>query len=231
MSLQTCKKFVKTRMPRVYSFYLVAWDSFHSRVFTNIYRNKVWRSISGAGSTLAETENIRRDIAALIMDRLPKSILDIPCGNHLWMNDVDMKECRYIGADIVKDLVSRNRAQYPAANKEFVVLDITSSPLPTVDLIICRDCLVHLSERLIAKALHNIKTSRSTYLLTTTFPDRNLNEDIKTGDWRTLNLQAYPFNFPQPILLMREGCGEAAGMYKDKSLGLWRVDDIPDPSW
>jgi hypothetical protein len=231
MSFQTCKTFVKTRMPSVYSSYLAIWDAFHSRVFTNIYRDKVWRSTSGAGSTLAETENIRRDIAVLITERRPKSILDIPCGNHLWMNDVDMKECRYIGADIVKDLVLHDRRQYAGPNKEFVVLDITSSPLPPVDLIICRDCLVHLSEGLIAKAVHNIKTSRSTYLLTTTFPDRNLNEDIKTGEWRPLNLQASPFNFPEPILLMLEGCREAAGAYKDKSLGLWRVDDIPEPTW
>jgi len=218
---------VKTRIPFVHSFYLETLDVFHSRVFTNIYRNNGWRYTSGAGSSLAETENVRRDIAALIAELRPRSILDIPCGNHLWMSHVDMKECRYIGADIVRDLVLRDRSQYTEPNKEFVILDITRSPLPAVDLIICRDCLVHLSERLIRKALNNVKKSRSTYLLTTTFQEREMNEDIKTGGWRPLNLQISPFNFPEPILLTREGCTEAAGAYKDKSLGLWRVDDIP----
>jgi SAM-dependent methyltransferase len=221
---------VRTRTPFVYSSYFAIRDAFHSRVFTSIYRNDGWRSTSGAGSTLAETENVRQDIATLITERRPKSILDVPCGNHLWMNRIDLKGCRYIGADIVKDLVLSNCRQYSDTNKEFIVLDITRSPLPTVDLIICRDCLVHLSERLIAKALTNIKASQSTYLLTTTFSDRKGNEDIKTGGWRPLNFQAPPFNFPAPILLMREGCSEAGGAYKDKSLGLWRVDDIPEPS-
>jgi SAM-dependent methyltransferase len=231
MSLQRYKSFVKSRVPFAYRSYLWIRDVFPSRVFDNIYHNNGWTSVSGRGSTLDETENIRRDVPTLIANFEIKTILDIPCGNHAWMSRVNLGGCKYLGADIVRDLISQNRRQYAGGRQEFVVLDLTNDHLTTVELIICRDCLVHLSFRLIAKALRNIKLSGSKYLLTTTFPSRDRNEDIKTGGWRTLNLRASPFNFPEPILLINEGCKEAGGAYGDKSLGLWRIDEIPDPGW
>ena len=36
------------------------------------------------------------------------------------------------------------------------------------------------------------------YLLTTTFPGAAANEEIVTGDWRVLNLEAPPFGLPPP---------------------------------
>ena len=79
----------------------------------------------------------------------------------------------------------------------------------------------------ISSAIKNIKQSKITYLLTTTFPNCELNEDITTGDWRLLNLEKQPFNFPPPLRLINEQCSEGGGLYKDKSLGLWKVQDIP----
>jgi hypothetical protein len=64
-------------------------------------------------------------------------------------------------------------------------------------------------------------------LLTTTFPEHDQNSDIVDGDWRLLNLQRAPFLFPGPLRLINERCTEADGAYDDKSLGLWRIDSIP----
>src|SRR5579872_2900350 len=220
MRLQAYKTFVKSRMPFVYTSYLQMRDAFPSRIFTKIYRENGWTSISGRGSTLDQTEIIRREISTLIVDLGIKTILDIPCGNHAWMGQVNLEGCKYIGADIVRDLISRNSRQYGRMDKEFVVLDLTVDPLPSVDLIICRDCLVHCSFALISKALRNVRASRSKYFLTTTFPARERNEDIKTGGWRPLNFRVFPFNFPEPVLLINEQCTEADGAYADKSLAL-----------
>jgi hypothetical protein len=96
-----------------------------------------------------------------------------------------------------------------------------------VDLILCRDCLVHLSLADIDAALKNIARSGSTYLAATTFPGRGVNPDIKTGGWRPLDLQAHPFYFPEPLAIINEQCTEAAGLYADKSLAVWRVIDLP----
>jgi hypothetical protein len=59
-----------------------------------------------------------------------------------------------------------------------------------------------------------------------THPDCEENEDITTGDWRLLNLEKPPFNFPKPLQLLNEQCSEGGGQFCDKSLGLWRVQDI-----
>ena len=130
------------------------------------------------------------------------------------MKKVDLKEIDYLGADIVLDLIESNRRKY---NYRFRLLGLTES-LPKVDLILTRDSLVHLSYEDIFKALERIRQSAK-YLLATTFPGRE-NKDIKTGDWRPLDLEAPPF-FLSPIEIINEGCTQGRGKYKDKSLALY----------
>ena len=62
--------------------------------------------------------------------------------------------------------------------------------------------------------------------MTTTFTNYHNNFDIVTGDWRRLNLQEKPFNFPNPILVINENCTEGKGKYKDKSMALWEINKI-----
>jgi hypothetical protein len=61
------------------------------------------------------------------------------------------------------------------------------------------------------------------YLLTTTFPDHDQNEDVEDGDWRLLNLELPPFSLPKPLAIFTEHCEEEGGAFADKSLALWRV--------
>ncbi|MEO6490246.1 MAG: hypothetical protein ABIO04_09925, partial [Ferruginibacter sp.] len=114
-------------------------------------------------------------------------------------------------------------------NFKFQVLDLIIDQLPQSDIIINRDCLVHLSFADIFSALKNIKSSGCKYLLTTTFTDHPKNTDIITGSWRTINLQQPPFNFPIPLLMINENCTESNGDYKDKSMGLWEISKIQIP--
>lgn len=95
---------------------------------------------------------------------------------------------------------------------------------------IIRDCLVHLSLENIYNSIKNIKASGSKYLMTTTFPEHPVNFDIQTGDWRPLNLQIKPFNFPKPLILINENCTELNGRFRDKSMALWEIDKIELPS-
>ncbi|HMI43699.1 MAG TPA: hypothetical protein VK516_08760, partial [Gemmatimonadaceae bacterium] len=67
------------------------------------------------------------------------------------------------------------------------------------------------------------------YLLTTTFPAREVNKDIVDGDWRPLNLEQSPFLLPAPHSVIVEGCTEEGGAYADKALAIWRVADLPTP--
>ncbi|HEY9605491.1 MAG TPA: class I SAM-dependent methyltransferase [Allocoleopsis sp.] len=153
-------------------------------------------------------------------------LLDVPCGDFSWMQFVNLPVLLYIGADIITELIAENQKRYGSQHRKFITLDLTVEPLPTAKVLLCRDCLVHFSFADIHRTLDNIKRSGIAYLLTTTFPDSEENEDITTGDWRLLNLEKPPFNFPKPLQILNEQCSEGGGQFQDKSLGLWRVQDI-----
>jgi mannosyltransferase OCH1-like enzyme len=183
-------------------------------------------SISGPGSSLKQTAEIRRRLPAMFASIGINSMLDAPCGDHNWLPRVDLKLEKYVGIDVVPSIIEQNQRLYESEIKKFYVSDITKDFLPQCDLILCRDCLVHLSFAEIFAALRNFRASGAKYLLTTTFPKKPLNIDIPTGGWRTLNFELAPFNFPPPQQLINERCPEGNGKFADKSLGLWNFSDI-----
>lgn len=197
-------------------------------IFSEIYRGNYWKgeeSRSGTGSDLTQTAAIRQLLPELMTQIGAQSILDIPCGDFHWMKEVDLA-VNYTGGDVVAELINRNQELYGNDKRRFVMLDISKDALPEVDLVFCRDLLVHLSFRDIFSALSNIKRSGSRYLLTTTFTDRKVNNDIESGQWRPLNFEQSPFNFMSPLKLIKEECTEGGGSWGDKSLGLWRISDL-----
>jgi hypothetical protein len=196
--------------------------------FTDIYKFKKWGNkdtVSGSGSRLEQTKKCIEELPKLFKEYKIKTFLDAPCGDLFWMQQVKLGQIKYIGADIVPDIIENNK-QYENKNKSFRQLDITKDDLPEVDLMLVRDCLVHLPHEDIIKFIDNISGSGIKYLLTTTFTDRDHNPKISAGNWRPINLQIPPFSFPEPIKIINEGCTESGGIYTDKSLGLWRIEDI-----
>ena len=183
-------------------------------------------SASGPGSDNYETRIIVDELSSAFSDLGISSMLDIPCGDFHWMKDVNLSHIDYIGADIVKELVENNIEKYGREDVHFQKLNLIEDKLPKADLVFCRDCLVHLSFEDIFKAFDNLIESQSEYIFTTTFTGRTDNCDIATGGWRTLNLECAPFTLPTPLKIINEGCTENDGIYKDKSLGLWRISDI-----
>jgi len=187
--------------------------------FTSDYREN-----SGLGSDLEATRAVSAALPGIMESLSVRDILDIPCGDFVWMRHVDIGAATYLGADIIRELILSHERLHTTNSKRFVILDVVADDLPQVDLVICRDCLVHFSDRLIRKAVRNIRRSQSTYLLTTSFPEHS-NSDIVTGNWRPLNLCRPPFDFPPPIQLINEG---HSSPYGDKSLGLWRIARLPE---
>jgi hypothetical protein len=184
-------------------------------------------SRSGPGSTPDQTAEIAGAFPALLERLQVGRLLDVPCGDFSWMAMVDLGAVSYIGGDLVPDIVERNRRGHGAADRAFLQLDVTTSELPAADLMLCRDCFVHLSNIHVGAALENIARSEIQWLLATTFPEESTNVDIVTGDWRPIDLTKPPFNLPPPVELLNEGCTEQDGAFSDKSLGLWHVSSIP----
>ena len=195
--------------------------------FRHIYETNHWNdaeSVSGPGSTLEETEPIRRVLPTMLAELGAASLLDLPCGDFHWMQHTDLSGIDYIGGDLVGELIERNQAKHARDGVEFRKIDLVNDTLPAVDVILCRDCLVHLSFTDAHAALANVARSGAKWLLTTSFPEVMRNDDIVTGQWRPLNLMLHPFNLPEPARHIVENCTETE--FADKLLGVWPIADL-----
>ena len=200
-------------------------------LFTRIWQTNLWgaeTSASGLGSEDAATATLRRELPPLLRRLKIETLLDLPCGDFGWMSRTEFGLRRYLGGDIVAELVAENSRRYATADGRisFARLDLLQDPLPAMDAILCRDCLVHLSFANIDRALAQFRASGSRFLIATTFTGHDRNEDAPDGDWRMLNLTVAPLDLPQPLALLDEGCTEGNGAYADKSLGVWRLADL-----
>src|SRR5579871_6108869 len=142
------------------------------RTFTRIFHRNEWgseASVSGPGSDLDQTAVLRERLPDLLRSLHVRTMVDVPCGDFGWMHLVDLPVESYIGLDVVPQIVRRCADLYGEDGVEFRVADIVKRRPPKVDLVFCRDLLVHLSDRDVRKALRNIIRSGSRWLLTTTF--------------------------------------------------------------
>jgi hypothetical protein len=198
-------------------------------VFTDIFTEEKWgggETISGEGSTLENTKGIREQLPEFLRSLGINSIVDAPCGDYHWFNNTSIEVASYIGVDIVKPLIDSNNEKYRGTSRFFLQMDLCEDVVPKCDLILCRDGLLHLSDKDGLKALKNFKASGSKYLLITTSPENPYNHNIETGGFRHLNMTKGPFNFPEPITMVNEQYMQYNGMFKDKSLGLWDLQKL-----
>ena len=175
--------------------------------FHMIYKTNFWssnESASGLGSELKNTANIEKEIVNIINKYEIKSILDAPCGDFNWVKNVLNEDLSYIGGDIVQEIIDNNIQKFKGDNLDFINLDITNENFPDSDLMICRDCLIHLSFKSIKLFFENFRKSKINYLLLTTYKlkDRNKeidNLDIPDGEYREIDLTRPPFSLPKPL--------------------------------
>ncbi|MEH1798164.1 MAG: class I SAM-dependent methyltransferase [Nostoc sp.] len=149
--------------------------------FRQIFQTNHWRganSISGEGASRRQTQQIEAQLLALLKTLQVEILLDLPCGDLSWMQFIDLPISNYIGADIVPELITENQKRYGSKKCQFLTLNLINDPLPRANILLCRDCFVHLSIADIFLALDNIKSSHIDYLLTTTFLNCEDNEDI-----------------------------------------------------
>jgi hypothetical protein len=193
--------------------------------FTAIYKSNGWGGLetrSGSGSTMAATTALRRQLPQVFSLLGIRSLIDAGCGDFNWLSRVDAGLESYLGLDIVEEMIASNRALYgERLKRQFAAADIVFDPLPKADLILCRDCLTHLPNEQIKKALANFKRSGARYLLTTHFETAK-NQDIEIGQWRPIDLKAAPFGLPSPRLAIDEAPAEVK-----KRLALWLLSEIP----
>jgi len=194
-------------------------------IFTEFYETDAWQSPeskSGTGSTLAATAAIRAALPSLLSDLDIKTLIDAPCGDFHWMRHVDLPLRRYIGGDIVAPLIDRLNAEYGDNIRSFMVLDLTTDPLPEADALFCRDLFLHLPFADIERVKANFLASRCKYLIASTTPAIKVQFDIVTGEARPVNLTRPPLHWPQPLRLL----DDRADGYPHRRMGVWRRDQF-----
>jgi hypothetical protein len=203
----------------------------HEVIFTPRYGVRTLKdsklgSYSGPGSTVKRTAEVQNALPRLLEELDCKIFIDAPCGDFKWMQHVELPVERYVGVDVIRDLIEINTRKFSNEKRSFVQMDLVRQVLPTGDLVFNRDMLIHLSYRDIARFISLLKQSGSKYLLTSHFPEQTSNHDIRTGSWRPVNLEISPFDFPAPVLTISERYRENR-QHADKCLALWKIADLP----
>lgn len=195
-------------------------------IFSRAYKSRAWgsdESGSGIGSERGATVALREYLPELFKRLGVVSFLDAPCGDWNWMRLVDLQGVDYTGVDVVPEVIARNQAAYERDGVRFQVADLTRDELPRADLILCRDCWVHLSFRDAASMLENFRRSGATWLLVSNSPQALENRNQLTGwAWRHLNLRKPPFSFPAAIGARKDHYAEHGF-----EITLWRIADLP----
>lgn len=208
------------------------------RALRDAFEKKTWADAekgkprSGSGSTARRTRRLRRALPGLLSDLGVKTFLDAPCGDWHWMSEVDLSGVSYIGGDISKELIDEVKTRHKAPKRRFMHLDLASDKLPKCELIMVRECLIHLTDENRWKVFENIHKAKIPHmLLTVDLVDENI-PLTQNGQHANFNPMMAPFNFPKPVRHIPES-HDALDLDKDvtdagvgpwkrrRTMGLW----------
>jgi SAM-dependent methyltransferase len=208
----------KIFVSKIYQKFFNNKKNLNREIFTSIYKSGHWVrnqnnssqgkiSISGPGSNLGTDQfyDLKDNMNKILEKYRIESILDMPCGDFLWINEViKNKNIDYLGIDIVDELIEKNISKYQNKKTNFQVKDIVEySHKGLVDLVLIRDLFIHISNKDIAKIIKNLKDFDFKYLAVNCYSNEN-NKDVATGQHRKVNLLIPPFNLPKPIYSFKD---------------------------
>jgi len=170
----------------------------------NLWGSNATKFYSGIGShdSLIVTPYVDVVTSFLASFREPLIVCDLGCGDFNVGKELVSYSKKYIGIDIVADLISFNKEKFKKENLEFLCLDIAKDDLPFGNCALVRQVLQHLSNFEVQCILD--KLSDFEYVIITEHvPDNNFvpNIDIISGQGIRLKKQsgldvlAPPFNF------------------------------------
>jgi SAM-dependent methyltransferase len=173
-----------------------------------VYAMQLWGKndadfYSGDGSHHPEIVNPYFDIVTSFLSLFERQITvcDLGCGDFNVGKELVKYTAKYVAVDIVEDLIAYNKKNFKQDNLEFQCLDIAVDDLPSVDCVLLRQVLQHLSNAEIERILHKL-TAFEYVILTEHLPEGDFipNIDIISGQGIRLKKQsgvdllASPFN-------------------------------------
>ncbi len=182
---------------------ILIWTYLSNSVkFNIIHKLNIWNSfetMSGSGSEIRNTRIISNILPKIIKKYKIKTLFDCPCGDMNYMSKILKRlkknlKIKYVGGDIVKNLIINNRKKYPMY--KFIHFDIINDKISKYDLIMVKDLLNHLSFNNIKEVLSNIKKSGSKYLLLNNnkISKNKINYNTPAPFWIDINWKLFPWN-------------------------------------
>lgn len=184
---------------------------FRKLAFSRIYRKNAWGTdeeyfYSGVGSR-GEPVDVYVDSVVKAVGK-PQVIVDLGCGDFVVGRRLleRLPDARYIGCDIVPDIIRHHQRVYGNDRISFQRVDIVRGPIPKGDVHLVRQVFQHLGNGDIAKALDRLDASP--VLIVTegmplkktgpVNPDKSAGGDTRfsmsTGEGSGVELDQPPFN-------------------------------------
>ena len=169
-----------------------------TRTFNRIYAEGSWakdasgKGTSGSGSTLEITQEYRAYVEDFIKKHAVKSVIDAGCGDWGFSSAMDWGDASYLGIDIASDVIEAVRKKYERGKIRFQIGDITED-LPAADLLISKDVLQHLSNKLVHKFIkNNLRKGKYKWVILTNNRGSE-NRASSNGGYRMIDLAVSPF--------------------------------------
>jgi SAM-dependent methyltransferase len=187
-----------------------------AQTFSEIYKRRLWgvepneAFDSGEGSGSEFATRYSQMIREFAEEHNVKKIVDLGCGDfRVGRLLADKHAVKYVGVDVVPELIDYNRQHFGGADIHFECLDITNDDLPDGDLCLIRQVLQHLSNPEIARILS--KCEKYEHIIVTEHVysgpglrpnlDRPHGPDIRVVERSGVYLNEAPFNCLTQTLL------------------------------
>ena len=175
-------------------------------IFKYIYIYNLWGFESGSGSLSQNNKQYIDFLNQFIHSHIDiHRIIDLGCGDWQLHRHIDFKENKYLGIDIVKEVIDNNRTHYSTDKIQFKCVNFLDVDfiLPRGDLLIVKDVLQHLSNSNIRIFLDKLQMNSYKYILITNDVSTiNLNYlNIKDGMYKPLNIRKSPYNMKGNMVL------------------------------
>src|SRR4051812_44098506 len=136
-------------------------------VFTAVYRQNVWGGApgefnSGGGSDERLAAPYCRAVRDFLAERFPPDvrIVDLGCGDFRVGKALLTPTMRYVGVDVVRELIAHNERINSSDRVSFVQADAVEDALPDGDVCLVRQVFQHLSNAQIVRVLGRLEKYR-----------------------------------------------------------------------
>jgi SAM-dependent methyltransferase len=213
------------------------------KTFQIVYRDKLWgtdnnsRFFSGVGSR-SEASVIYVDAMATIISTELKdlqgvaTIVDLGCGDFSVGARLleRLPAVRYVGCDVVPELIDHNCERYGSKSVQFRKIDIVSQNLPDGDICLVRQVFQHLPNRDIGCVLSKLRKYRAVFVTEgqptvregRVNPDKPANAEVRF-DWRTGCGRGVELDQPPWNLTIEEVCRAVGAAYVKEVIITYRL--------